>query len=120
MASTFSQIFAYDTVASTQEIFHDPAVAGSAMNDADNLTVHPLTGDLDITEDAQSTGIDVLVITAPGETGERVVAPVIRAAPGQHAGSELTGPVFDPSGTRSDFSSQRMTSPNDPRNVAAG
>lgn len=121
VASTLSQIYAYDTVAGSQEILHDPAVAGSQMNDADNLTVHALTGDLYITEDApQSTGIDVLVITAPDAEGNRTVAPVIRAAAGEHAGSEFTGPVFDPSGTRFYFSSQRMTSPNDPTNVAAG
>lgn len=121
VASTFSQIFAYDTRTDTQEILHDPAVVGSAMNDADNLCVHPLTGDLYITEDApQSIGIDILIITAPDADGARTVAPVIRAAPGQHAGSEFTGPVFDPSGTRFYFSSQRMTSPNDATNVAAG
>jgi len=121
VASTFSQIYAYDTTTDTQEILHDPAVAGSPMNDADNLCVHPVTGDLYITEDApQSTGLDVLVITAPDEDGRRTVSPVIRAAPGQHAGSELTGPVFDPSGTRFYFSSQRMASPNDPTNATAG
>jgi hypothetical protein len=121
VASTFSQIFAYDTRTDTQEVLHDPAVVGSQMNDADNLCVHPMTGDLYITEDApQSIGIDVLVITAADEDGNRTVAPVIRAAPGQHAGSEFTGPVFDPSGTRFYFSSQRMSSPNDPTNVTAG
>jgi uncharacterized protein len=121
VASTFSQIFAYDTRTDTQEILHDPGVVGSEMNDADNLCVHPMTGDLYITEDApQSIGIDVLIITAPDEDGNRTVAPVIRAAPGQHAGSEFTGPVFDPSGTRFYFASQRMSSPNDPTNVTAG
>ena len=121
VASTLSQIFAYDTVTGVQEVLHDPAVAGSQMNDADNLCVHPATGDLYITEDApQSIGIDVLVITAPDEAGVRTVAPVIRAPIGQHAGSEFTGPVFDPSGTRFYFSSQRMVSPNDPTNLTAG
>lgn len=121
VASTFSQVFAYDTRTGTQEILHDPTVVGSQMNDADNLCVHPLTGDLFITEDApQSVGIDVLVITAPDAEGVRTVAPVIRAAAGEHAGSEFTGPVFDPSGTRFYFASQRVTSPNDPANVAAG
>lgn len=121
VASTFSQIFAYDTRTDTQEILHDPAVVGSQMNDADNLCVHPMTGDLYITEDApQSIGIEVLIITAPDADGARTVAPVIRAAAGQHAGSEFTGPVFDPSGTRFYFASQRMTSPDDATNVAAG
>lgn len=121
VASTFSQVFAYDTRTDTQEILHDPAVVGSAMNDADNLCVHPFTGDLFITEDApQSIGIDILVITAPDADGNREVAPVVRAAAGQHAGSEFTGPVFDPSGSRLYFASQRMASPSDPTNATAG
>jgi len=121
VASTFSQVYAYDTVTDTQEILHDPAVGGSQMNDADNLCVHPITGDLYITEDApQSTGIDILLITAPDADGTRTVSPVVRAAAGQHAGSEFTGPVSDPSGTRSYFSSQRMASPNDPTNATGG
>lgn len=121
VASTFSQIYAYDTVTGMQEILHDPTVAGSQMNDADNLCVHPYTGDIYITEDApQSVGIDVLVITAPDADGNRTVSPVIRALAGQHPGSEFTGPVFDPSGTRFYFSSQRASSPNDPTNAAAG
>ena len=121
VASTSSQIYAYDTTTDTQELLHDPTVVGSQMNDADNLCVHPSTGDLYITEDApQSTGIDILLITAPDGDGRRTVSPVVRAAAGQHAGSEFTGPVFDPSGTRFYFSSQRMASPNDPANAVAG
>lgn len=123
VASTLSQIYAYDTATDTQEILHDPTtiVAGSQLNDADNLVVHHQTGDLFITEDPNGVpGIDIMLITAPDDTGARTVSPFLRVPGGAHAGSELTGPVFDPSGTRFYFSSQRQTSPDDPTNTVAG
>lgn len=123
VASTLSQIYAYDVATGGQEILHDPAtiVQGSELNDADNLCVHHKTGDLYITEDPNGIpGIDIMLITAPDAAGNRTISPFLRVPEGQHAGSELTGPVFDPSGTRFYFASQRQTSPNDPTNTTAG
>lgn len=74
----------------------DPPLTG-----IDNLTVSP-AGDLYVAEDNKASNLQVGLITP-----ERVVALMLSVGGPRHEGSELTGPVFDPSGSRLYFSSQR-------------
>lgn len=103
VASTFSEIYALDLASQVLEQLYtsppDPVSTGP-LTDADNLTVHHQSGDLYVTEDVGN--LEVCLLTADAE---REIAAFSRVD-GQ-AGSELTGPVFDPSGTRLYFASQR-------------
>ena len=106
VATTNSEVYAYDTRTDRQVLLHDDRVEGSPMRYADNICVHPHTTDLYIAEDGTDR-IEVVIITAPGDDGTRQVAPFVRALPGEHDDSEFAGPVFDPSGTRLYLASQR-------------
>ena len=72
--------------------YDDPVLTG-----VDNVAVSP-GGAILVAEDR---GHMQLVAIAPGG----VVYPVLQVV--DHIGSEITGPAFDPSGTRLYFSSQR-------------
>jgi hypothetical protein len=100
------KVWAYDARSQTIDVLYDHALAPDAALDAvDNVTVSPY-GDVYVCEDGGN--MEVVLITSKG-----VVAPFCRlglpdgsVAP-EHQGSEVCGVVFDPSGTRMYFSSQR-------------
>lgn len=101
-----TKVWAYDARAQTIDILYHHSLAPDAALDAvDNVTVSPY-GDVYVCEDGGN--MEVVLITPKG-----VVAPFCRlglpdgsVAP-EHQGSEIAGAVFDPSGTRMYFSSQR-------------
>nr|MDQ5807721.1 PhoX family protein [Actinomycetota bacterium] len=106
-----SRIHAYDTVAQRHEVIYDgKAQADGPLTDPDNITVSP-SGDLLICEntDGSDGGLDIALLT-PDLTISRFVRVEgprhIYDAP-ELGPSELTGVVFDPSGTRMYFTSQR-------------
>ena len=78
--------------------------AGAPLWDPDNVTVSP-AGELFVSED--SGDLRISVTTNPDDAGQRTITPFLQLDRGSHDGSELTGPCFDPSGTRLYFSSQR-------------
>ena len=63
----------------------------------DNVTVSP-SGEVLVAEDGGD--MQIVAITPSGE-----ILPIMQVA--NHPNSEVTGPAFDPSGTRLYFSSQR-------------
>jgi secreted PhoX family phosphatase len=94
------RVHALETASDTYELVYDAEALGAEapLRGVDNITVEPGSGDLFVAEDGGS--MQVVLITPDGE-----VAPFIHI-PG-HEISEVTGPAFDPSGTRLYFSSQR-------------
>lgn len=78
-------------------IYDDDFFPGSVLKRVDNLTVSP-RGDILVAEDGDD--MQLIAITPNGD-----IEPVIQVT--GHDGSEITGPAFDPSGTRLYFSSQR-------------
>jgi uncharacterized protein len=104
-----SKIHAYDTVEQRIAVIYDRAtVPDPPLQNPDNLTVSP-AGDLFVAEDntAADGHLDVVILTP-----DRIVAPFLSLVGPKHirdesARSELTGPVFDPSGTRLYVTSQR-------------
>jgi secreted PhoX family phosphatase len=109
-----ARIHAYDTVAERVEVIYDKAaLAAPPLTGIDNLTVAP-SGDLFVCEDNGGAGgtVDIGLLT-PDRTVSRFASAtgpqhVFRDELGAIVGSsELTGPVFDPSGTRLYVSSQR-------------
>ena len=100
------KVWAYDARAQTIEVLYDHSLAPDAALDAvDNVTVSP-SGDVYVCEDGGN--MEICLITSRG-----VVAPFCRfglpdgSIPAEHQGSEVAGVVFDPTGTRMYFSSQR-------------
>lgn len=88
----------YDTDAETMEVLYDAATAEDPiLTGVDNLTVS-CCGDVLVAED----GGDMQVV-AIGVAGQLI--PLVQVV--GHDESEITGPAFDPSGTRLYFSSQR-------------
>lgn len=101
-ATSYSEV--YDLDLRTQELtrlYGGADEPRGALTDADNVTVHAPSGDLYVAEDS---GNLELVLLAAGDAG-RDMAPFARIH--GHGGSEVTGPVFDPSGSRLYFASQR-------------
>jgi secreted PhoX family phosphatase len=102
-----NRVWAYDTAASKIEVIYDAAtVANAPLRGVDNVTVSS-SGDVFVCEDGDN--LEICLITP-----QRVVAPFLRVTGPQHEGSagttissELAGVIFDPSGTRLYFSSQR-------------
>ena len=105
------RVWAYDTRTSKIEILFDRAKAqDSSLNAVDNVTVSP-SGDVLVCEDGGNLEIGII-------TPEREVAPLLRLPGATHSGSELCGVVFDPSGTRLYFTSQRAQTLIPVRNAA--
>lgn len=75
---------------------------GSPVGGPDNLAVHDATGNLFVCEDADNMQ---LVLVTPDAHAE----PFLRFVGQDH--SEVTGPAFDPSGTRLILNSQRAPTP---------
>lgn len=101
------RVYAYHPATKLIEVIYDGVALGdeSPLNDCDNVTVSPVSGDLYVCEDPGGTildGLQVCIISTEGE-----VAAFCEVSPSDHANSELTGPVFDPTGSRLYFSSQR-------------
>jgi uncharacterized protein len=96
------RVFAYHVATRELELLYDGEALGDAapLHDTDNITVSPKSGELFVAEDADD--LQLCVITPQGE-----VAPFAQLIGNEHTGSEVTGPVFDPSGQRLYFSSQR-------------
>ena len=94
-----SKIHAYKTVTETIEVLYDANASNGPLRQADNLTVSS-SGDIFVCEDADN--LEMCVISR-----ELEVAPFLQLSGSSQEGSELTGVVFDPSGTRMFFASQR-------------
>ena len=94
------KVWAYDCRAHTIEVIYDGEnTPGAALNAVDNVTVSP-SGDVYVCEDGGNMEICLI-------SPDRVVSPFVRLVGDDHQNSEMTGVVFDPSGTRMYFSSQR-------------
>lgn len=96
-------IWRYDIGAASMELFYK-----EMPFEPDNV-VASIGGEILVAEDipsgqmaSEETGLQLMAITLEGE-----LAPIVQVM--GHADSELTGPAFDPSGTRLYFSSQRGT-----------
>lgn len=100
--SSADRVHAYNTPTETMDVvFERKAIEGeSPLGDTDNVTVGS-SGDVFVCEDGGDLRIGV--VTPEGE-----VATFSQLDPNMHAGSESTGPSFDPSGKRFYFSSQRF------------
>ena len=108
------RIYAYDTATEMIELLYDGEALASAgmevpLKDVDNVTVSRQSGDLYVCEDDGSEDpLDIGIITP-----DREVARFLKLTGSQHgvagteAMSEVTGVIFDPSGTRMYFASQR-------------
>lgn len=93
-----NRVWAYDVASSTLTILYDAATAKNPiLTGVDNLTV-TCCGDVLVAEDGGD--MQIVAILADG-----TLKPLLQVQ--GHAGSEITGPAFDPSGTRLYFSSQR-------------
>ena len=92
------RVWAYDITDSTITVIYDDDDHDDAeLTGVDNVTVSA-GGDVIVAEDG---GDNQIIAVLPG----RKTAPVLQVI--GHDLSEITGPVFDPSGTRLYFSSQR-------------
>lgn len=98
------RVYAYRPEANEMEVLYDGDALGDAapLHEVDNVMVADASGDLYACED--SDNLQVCIISAEGE-----VAAFAELPGAEHANSELTGPVFDPSGKRLYFASQRAT-----------
>jgi len=97
-----SRIHAYDTGAERVKVIYDGLAKRSApLLRVDNITASR-AGELFVCEDISTEEIDIGVITR-----DRKVSRFLSVTGPKHAGSELTGVAFDPSGKRLYFSSQR-------------
>lgn len=94
------KVWAYDTTTAVLDVLYDHKLTpDAALNAVDNVTVSPY-GDVYVCEDGGNMEICVI-------TPDRQVAPFLRLTGTEHAVSEMTGVVFDPSARRMYFSSQR-------------
>lgn len=107
------RVYAYHPASQYLEVLYDGVALGddAPLNDTDNVTVSPISGDLYVCEDAGD--LQVCIISAEGEA-----AAFAQVSAEAHGNSELTGPVFDPSGSRLYFTSQRAKYPGE--TAAAG
>jgi uncharacterized protein len=97
-----NRIHAYDTATQTIEVIYDAALfANPPLTGVDNVTVSR-SGDLFVCEDNGTDQLDIGLITPTHD-----IARFLTATGPQHTQSELTGVVFDPSGQRMYFASQR-------------
>jgi uncharacterized protein len=104
-----NRVWAYLPDSETITVIYDAAsTPDGPLRGADNITVHPATGDLFVAEDGGN--MEVVLITSPLDRQRRVATPFLRMEPAAgvpQVGTEVTGPCFDPSGTRMYVSSQR-------------
>jgi hypothetical protein len=97
-----SRIWTYDTRAGVLDVLFDGKASPEAgLTGLDNLTVSR-SGDLFVCEDNGEDEFSIGIVTR-----EREAARFLTVGGPNHDGSELAGVIFDPSGTRLYFSSQR-------------
>jgi secreted PhoX family phosphatase len=99
----------YELQLDTQQltILYDAATTpNTPLTGLDNITAHPLSGDLYVAED----GGNMELCTIAWVNGVRQVTPFLRVT-GQNS-SEIAGPAFTADGTRLYFSSQRGSNGN--------
>ena len=105
-------VWAYDARKKRIEKLFDRQLAlDSSLDAVDNVTVTAV-GDVLVCEDGGNLEIGLI-------TSDREVSPLLRFTGPNHEGSELTGVVFDPSGTRMYFTSQRRSRRRRGRRVRA-
>jgi uncharacterized protein len=98
------KVHAYDTKRERIEVIYDGlALPKPPLVNVDQLAVSH-AGELFVCEDVPTAEIHMGVITP-----KRKVSRFLSITGGQHAGSELTGVTFDPSGGRMYFASQRAS-----------
>jgi uncharacterized protein len=99
------RVWALDLAAMRIRVIYDGqgANAADALHEPDNVTVHERTGDGFVAEDADD--IQLVQLVPSGQ--QWTVVPFLQFA--GHDGSEVTGPVFSPDGSRLYVSSQRGT-----------
>jgi hypothetical protein len=94
------KVWAYDIEAGALEVLYSRELAlDSSLDAVDNVTVSA-AGEVLVCEDGGNMEIGLI-------TPKNEVAPLIRFDGPDHANSEVCGVVFDPSGTRLYFTSQR-------------
>jgi len=94
------RVWAYEPARERIEVLYDDDLApGSALDAVDNVTVSE-AGEIFVCEDGGNLEIGLI-------SPERTVSPFLRFVGENHAGSEVCGAVFDPSGTRLYLTSQR-------------
>ena len=97
-----NRVYAYDTATSVLEVLFDGRQqAAAGLSGLDNLTV-ARSGDLFVCEDNGEPEVSIGIITR-----EREAAKFLTASGPAHQSSELAGVIFDPSGKRMYFASQR-------------
>jgi uncharacterized protein len=102
------RVYAYDIRAERIEVIYDGLGAGyTPLMRVDQLTGNR-AGEVFVCEDIATEEIDIGLIDRRGR-----VSKFLSATGPIHAGSELTGVTFDPSGSRMYFSSQRAYGKND-------
>ncbi len=96
------RVYAYHCADNEIEVLYDGVALGddAPLHDADNVTVSPISGDLYVCEDAGD--LQACLISTEG-----IVTPFLQLPGEDHENSEITGPAFDPTGTRFYFASQR-------------
>jgi len=102
-----NRVWAYDTERSMIETIYDLAVTPDGpLSGVDNVTVSSF-GDVYVCEDGGN--LEICVITPEREVAPvmRVTGPAHEGVPGTPVSSEIAGVIFDPSGRRMYFSSQR-------------
>jgi uncharacterized protein len=103
------RVWELDPAADALRVIYDAATLGAdaPLREPDNVTVHAPSGDIYVAEDAD----DLQLVLLASAAGERIVAPFLQLI--GHDNSEVSGPAFNPDGTRLYFSSQRGTSGRD-------
>jgi len=100
-----NRVWVLDVASNHIEVIYDAALLGAdaPLHDPDNVTVHARSGDIYVAEDAD----DLQLVLLADQFGQRIAAPFLQLV--GHDGSEITGPAFNPDGTRLYLSSQRGT-----------
>jgi len=99
------RVYAYHLAEKEMEVIYDGVALGdeAPLHEIDNVMASPISGDLFACEDTDN--LQVCIISTEGEVAAFAEMPGV-----EHENSELTGPVFDPTGNRLYFASQRATS----------
>lgn len=98
-----NRVHAVDLAAQRYTLLWD-GTSTDPLSGVDNVTVAAASGDVFVAEDGGN--MELVLITPEGE-----VTPFARVEGPGHEGSEVTGPVFSPDGSRLYFSSQRGPTP---------
>jgi secreted PhoX family phosphatase len=97
------RVWALDLERDRLTVIYAAAAAGSGavLREPDNVTVHPLSGDVFVAEDSD----DLQLVLLAERHGRVIGAPFLQFD--GHDRSEVTGPAFSPDGTRLYVNSQR-------------